>query len=208
MTARLPDKVPGEHRWIVLCTYSVTHSEARAIDDGTPVLLGAHNAVTRNVGCIDCEQDWSEAGQRCPAPASPEMESVTGDVGEELPGLDVEDEQRIVAAMDVTARVGAREFKLTCVNPDAPVPLLRWEANAAYEGTPVTSGVQDDIITAVEVLACRVLALCSCVACGRAIVLAGDEDEATVCHWRRFGNRWVAGCLHEAEVANHLAGNP
>lgn len=68
MPDRMPLKVPGRHRWIATCAYTLTDSEAAAADEGVRTELGVDKLCTFGVGCVDCEQPYTLARtEPCPA---------------------------------------------------------------------------------------------------------------------------------------------
>lgn len=69
---QLPAKVPGQHRWIVAASWTVTPAfVAKGLDaeDG-PSFLDNENLLGMSVGCWDCEKEVREVGvdSDCPAP--------------------------------------------------------------------------------------------------------------------------------------------
>lgn len=62
--AKMPRKVPGQHRWIATAGYVVTEEQAAG---GNDVILDHESRFQFGVGCIDCEQEFNEArGTPCP----------------------------------------------------------------------------------------------------------------------------------------------
>ncbi len=69
---RLPDKVPGRHRWIATAAYVVdTHTAARfAGEDPDGVsYLDNESMFSLACGCWDCEQVVSDIDPKSPCPA-------------------------------------------------------------------------------------------------------------------------------------------
>ena len=55
----MPDKARGNHRWVVLATFTTTGQNLRANARGEgDVLLDRENLIDISVGCVDCEQPW------------------------------------------------------------------------------------------------------------------------------------------------------
>lgn len=73
----LPKKVIGEHRWIMLAVYTVTHEQAKALDGeqrtgiplDEPILFDNANRMgVDGPGCIDCEMPFRTVHKnRCPS---------------------------------------------------------------------------------------------------------------------------------------------
>lgn len=67
---RLPEKVEGRHRWVLVTSYTVTDEEMANVAEGIAVLMDEPHLLDVGPGCIDCEQPYSSVkGQRCKAPA-------------------------------------------------------------------------------------------------------------------------------------------
>lgn len=63
-----PDKVAGQHRWIVLATYVISNGQAAAAESGARVNLDHENRIGLHTGCLDCEGEYNEVkGKPCPA---------------------------------------------------------------------------------------------------------------------------------------------
>jgi len=63
-----PAKVTGQHRWIVLATYTITNGQALAAESGSAVHLDHENRIGMHTGCLDCEGEYHEVrGKPCPA---------------------------------------------------------------------------------------------------------------------------------------------
>lgn len=73
----LPPKVPGEHRWIVEGTYTISAEQAARLAGGVGISLDAGMLVLCELGCVDCELGWIAAPARCTAPAHPDMVDCT-----------------------------------------------------------------------------------------------------------------------------------
>lgn len=68
---RLPEKVPGHHRWVVTSTFSLTDHQCRNGETGSKATLDGGNLLAiSQPGCIDCAQTWEAVnGRRCEAEA-------------------------------------------------------------------------------------------------------------------------------------------
>lgn len=67
---RLPDKVPGQHRWIVAACWSAPNAlVATAHDPSVMKLLDNENLFTFSIGCWDCEEPYGKIlpDSTCPA---------------------------------------------------------------------------------------------------------------------------------------------
>jgi hypothetical protein len=63
---RLPEKVPGQHRWVAVTAFTLSGDEVREAMGGKDVLLDHENRIELSVGCYDCEQEFEEAAPECP----------------------------------------------------------------------------------------------------------------------------------------------
>lgn len=127
------------------------------------------------------------------------------------------DEDRLLAAVDLCGRAGARSFEIGYVHDDVPVAAAGWYAHAQYRGARV---IADDCRSpgeAADQLARLLLTGARC-RCGRLVALMHDaafafgratmadgstwtaEEAAEVtarsglCHWERHGRRWDRQC--------------
>jgi hypothetical protein len=64
--ARLPVKVPGEHRWVAVASYVVPTPNLIAREDVLKI-LGPHNMMHIGIVCWDCEEAWSGSIGPCAA---------------------------------------------------------------------------------------------------------------------------------------------
>jgi hypothetical protein len=121
--------------------------------------------------------------------------------------------QRVVAACDLVARTGAREFQIGYLHDDVPTEEAGWYAHAQYRGTRITAENQRGPAEAAEALAVRLLTGAKC-KCGKLVALNSDGARAFrnpvmsdgsafpietaqrvgQCRWRREGEHWVSGC--------------
>ena len=200
--ASLPPKVPGEHRWIAINTHTLTAGQARAAQDGSAVKLGPHNLVTTSVGCIDCETEWP-APQRCPDAASPEMDDVTAEPGDLR--LTSSDQDRLMAAVDMIGRAGAKGFEVGHLEESVPAHLARWYASATFKGAKVAVEELASPVDAAEQLAWKLLDGGMCTHCSKRIGLAGHEAPPGACLWHREGDCWVPGCIAPEDVKGYIA---
>ena len=138
-----------------------------------------------------------------------ESDDVVGDfarqVGDEGPSLAPGQKRRLIAAVDLIGRTGAREFQLGHLEEDVPIPLARWYAHAQYQGARITVDEQADPIVAVEGLAARLVNGGMCTHCGARTVLdrAGSIPRGPYCAYRLVGDRYMRGCA--ARTANRAA---
>lgn len=67
--AELPKKIPGQHRWIVLASWTVGDELARdAANPDVAKFLDNENLLSLMLGCWDCEQTSQECyGTPCPS---------------------------------------------------------------------------------------------------------------------------------------------
>jgi hypothetical protein len=71
--AELPEKRPGEHRWIATGAWVLSNEAVeKASDPDTLKFLDNENLMNLSIGCWDCEQPLGAIarGSRCPAGAS------------------------------------------------------------------------------------------------------------------------------------------
>jgi hypothetical protein len=71
--AQLPDKQPGEHRWIATGAWVLRNIDVeKAHDPDTMKFLDNENLMSLSLGCWDCEQPLGviHVGSHCPAEAS------------------------------------------------------------------------------------------------------------------------------------------
>lgn len=120
--------------------------------------------------------------------------------------------ERLIAAVDLIGRTGAREYQGGYLHDDVPIAEAGWWAHAEYGGQRVIVDNEADPIDATEKLALKLLNGGKC-ACGKvassdpAGIMAYDQTMADgttwtkeqqaaagVCTWRRVGPRWVQGC--------------
>lgn len=127
-------------------------------------------------------------------------------------GITAEDEDRLIAAADLVARTGAREFQVGYLNDDAARP--DWYAHASYQGARITAGEHRSPAEAAEALAVRLLTGAQCQHCGGLVALdpsgavafrsatlttgarwnAADAAKTRQCLWQRTGRRWDRSC--------------
>lgn len=218
MTATLPPKRTGDHRWIAVASHALTAGQAAAAAAGSAVRMGEHNLIGIAVGCVDCESEWPSP-QPCPADAAPELDDVTAEWTpadavlaqvEALGGdgaLTEEDLNRVVAAVDAVGRSGGRSIEIGYQDEDAPAALARWYATAAYRGARVSADEHSSPADAAEALAWRVLEDGACTRCKRTIGIVGHASGKVPnrCAWDRHTACWVPGCVEEADVAAYVA---
>lgn len=61
MAKNMPDKIPGRHRWITICSYTLTDTQAAAAAEGAHVTLKPEMLTAVMTGCVDCEVQYNEA---------------------------------------------------------------------------------------------------------------------------------------------------
>jgi hypothetical protein len=132
-----------------------------------------------------------------------------------MPPADEGDElqQRVVAAADLVARTGARQFDIGYLHDDVPADKAGWYAIAMYRGGRITTENHAHPADAAEALARRLLTGAKC-KCGKLVALdesgavafidpvmtdgtsfpIGTAARAGTCRWRRDGQRWVSAC--------------
>lgn len=73
----LPPKIPGRHRWVVVCGYTITEPTVTAMASGQPVstFLDHENRFSIAMGCLDCEQQWPDILPGSYCPDGPEREA-------------------------------------------------------------------------------------------------------------------------------------
>ena len=128
-------------------------------------------------------------------------------------GITQDDDERIVAAVELVARTGARHFEIGYLHEDVPANEADWYAHAQYRGTRIMVEHHSHPADAVEALAVKLLTGAKC-GCGKLVALqrggalafraATMSDgstftieqarEAGQCHWRRKGRHWVSAC--------------
>ncbi len=122
--------------------------------------------------------------------------------------------RRVIAAVDLVERTGAKQFEIGFLHEDVPVEEAGWYAHAQYKGTRITAENQPGPAEAAEALAVRLLTGAKCKGCGKLVALTREgatafhnpvmsdgsrftfEEAVRVgqCRWRREGERWVSGC--------------
>lgn len=104
-------------------------------------------------------------------------------------------EQRLLAAVELVGRSGARQLEIGWTDDEGPRPGECY-ASAFYRGARVTVEHQEDPASAVEALAFRLMDGGQCVHCGQAITVPGFTyaDGRPSCEFRREGEHWVRGC--------------
>lgn len=66
----LPDKVEGQHRWIMAVSYALSNGQIAAARAGSRVNLDHENRVAMAIGCWDCEESYDVA-RASPCPGDP-----------------------------------------------------------------------------------------------------------------------------------------
>lgn len=121
------------------------------------------------------------------------------------------DEDAVVAAADLVARTGAKEFEIGYLHDGVPMEDAGWYAVALYRGTKLIENGAGPV-EAAEALALRLLTGARC-SCGKLVALSeegavafnadmADGTKWTVeearaagqCRWERRGDRWEMGC--------------
>lgn len=126
---------------------------------------------------------------------------------------------RLIAAVDLVGRSGAREFEAGYLHDDVPLEEADWWASALYKGTKIQVEHEKSPIDAAEALAFRILTGSKCNHCQKLVALSDDgafafidahlidgtewkaKDVARLgqCRWRRVGDRWVRGCEQQQQ---------
>lgn len=124
------------------------------------------------------------------------------------------DQDAVVAAADLVARSGGREFEIGYLHDDVPIEEAGWYAKATFRGGVVVEEDHRGPVEAAEALASRLLTGAKCSHCGGLVALsdrgafafqeahlvdgsrwtAAEAAAAGQCRWRREGDRWVRGC--------------
>lgn len=122
-------------------------------------------------------------------------------------------EERLIAAVDLVGRTGAKGFEFGHLHDDVPVEDADWYAFARYAGARITVEHHRHPVDAAEALAVKLLTGGKC-KCGKLVALESDgavafrrpvmtdgsafpieeARRAGQCLWRRDGRRWVPGC--------------
>lgn len=105
-------------------------------------------------------------------------------------------DDRLVAAVDLAGRAGARGIEFGYLHDDVPVSEAGWWAQAMWQGARLIVDDQPSPADAAEALAIRILAGARCAHCRRPVAL-GDTVALSYCQWVRDGRRWVRGCEGE-----------
>lgn len=123
-------------------------------------------------------------------------------------------DDRLIAAVDVIGRSGAKNFEVGYLHDDVPAAEADWWASCRYAGTIIMVEHQGDPWTAAEELAVKVLTGGQCQGCGSLVALtdeggfaffhatlldgrswdAVDAADAGLCRWQRIGKRWEREC--------------
>lgn len=131
-----------------------------------------------------------------------------------MSALPEELEDRLIAAVELVGRSGARGFETGFLEDDVPIMEADWWASATYKGAKITVEHKTSPIEAAEALAERLLTGSMCNHCKKLVALREDagfayfratlidgrswnaEDVARLglCHWRREGRSWKRGC--------------
>ena len=131
-----------------------------------------------------------------------------------MSGLPQDDEDELLAAVELVGRCGARNFETGYVHDDVPIADAGWYAHAQFKGVRIIEEDHASPIDAVYALAVRLLAGAMCNHCKGLIALTPDgafafehahlldgtpwnvEQVADLpqCHWKRVGQHWVRGC--------------
>lgn len=121
---------------------------------------------------------------------------------------------RLIAAVDLVGRSGAREFEAGYLHDDVPIEQADWWASALYRGTKIQVEHELSPVDAAEALAFRILTGSKCNHCHKLVALSDDGAFAFVnatlidgtewkakdvarlgqCRWRRVGPKWIRGC--------------
>lgn len=131
-----------------------------------------------------------------------------------MSGLKPDDNDRLIAAVDLVGRSGARNFEVGYLHDDVPAIQAAWWASARYKGTIIMVENEPDPWSAAEHLAVKLLTGGQCQGCGGLVALeelggfaffnatlvdgrswtALEAVEAGLCRWERKGDKWIAGC--------------
>ena len=137
--------------------------------------------------------------------------------GERPGGLSADDEDRLVAAVRLCGRAGAKQFQLGYLHDDVPMAEAGWYAHVQYRGARIIAEDCASPADAADELARRILTGARC-KCGKLVALsaggafafhrvvmsdgttwtAEEAARAGQCRWRRIGPRWVMGCQETA----------
>lgn len=102
---------------------------------------------------------------------------------------------RIIAAVDLIGRSGARSLEFGYLWDDVPVDQAGWWAHATYRGRRVM--VDSDLAgpaEALEALTLRILDGAECQLCHQTVSLPPHDLALGTCRWYRSGARWQPGC--------------
>lgn len=126
--------------------------------------------------------------------------------------LTKEDEDEMVAAVDLVGRSGATAFEVGYLHERREKP--DWNASAQYRGARIFVEKKASPLEAVRELARTILTGAKCMGCGRLVALADhgayafkettladgstwtwkQARKAGQCRWERVGRRWEMGC--------------
>lgn len=130
-----------------------------------------------------------------------------------MKGITPADDDRLIAAVELVGRTGAKAFEIGYLHDDVPADQAAWYAHAQYQGTRITAENHTHPCDAAEELARRLLTGAKC-ACGKLVALSGDgafayrqahmsdgstftaeqAADAGLCRWKRDGRHWVSAC--------------
>jgi hypothetical protein len=179
----LPPKIAGEHRWIILASYSVTPEEAGLYAESDEIFeLESERLVNAGIGCIDCEASWPDTS---PCEAGEWDAPFPDDL------LGAEGKERMLAAVDAIGLTGAKGLE---IGHEVESNKTSWYAKAAFDGSHVYSKGHADPVAAVEALAWDLLDGGDCQLCHRTVVRSAGDYPFEACVWQRIGDRWISGC--------------
>lgn len=106
----------------------------------------------------------------------------------------VEDQDAVIACVDLVGRSGGKNFEIGYLDDDVPVEKARWWAKAQYEGARIMVEGKTSPTEACEALVRKILAGGMCTGCKKTVTLADDPGGDNYCRWRRYADTWKEGC--------------
>lgn len=125
-----------------------------------------------------------------------------------LPKLTTDENNQLIAAIDVIGRTGAADIEIGYDDEQRAPNWWYATCKVRHPGSPsgwvtATIGGQLGPVVAAEKMARKLINGGTCTHCGRVMSLAGVPSErvmsSNLCRWSRVGKRWERGCTDLVE---------